>query len=317
MARILAWTKVGGKDMPREEWLAYRRTGIGGSDAATVMGMNAKSSLINLWADKTGRLPPKEDNGQMRLGRVLEPEVAKWFCEETGKRVQRRNAIFQHDTYDFILANVDREIIGENAGLECKTTTRFTPADFASGKIPPYYYCQCIHYMNVMGYDNMYIAIILRDSGDFYWFKIPYNKNDAEALLEMEVDFWNNHIIPDNRPEPDGSESAKVVLDKLFAERETNTVTLFEQEKTAAEFIRIQAEIKALESDSNRLKQALINALEKNTRGLTLNYEVSYLARARTGIDSKRLKSEFPEVYEKVKTETSYNVFGLKERKDV
>lgn len=51
MARILAKTK----DMPREEWLEYRRTGIGGSDAATVCGLNPYSSLIELWADKTWR----------------------------------------------------------------------------------------------------------------------------------------------------------------------------------------------------------------------------------------------------------------------
>lgn len=312
MARILAKTK----DLPREEWLAYRRTGIGGSDAATVCGLNPYSSSIELWADKTGRLPDKDDTEAMRVGRDLEEYVAERFCEATGKRVERQNKIFRHDQYDFITANIDRRVVGENAGLECKTTNAFNKSDFDNGEIPRYYYVQCMHYMNVMGFDKMYLAVLVMGKA-FYWFEIPYDPNEGAALLKMEVDFWNNYIIPDVRPEPDGSDSAKETLDYIFSERVENMITIFEQEEIAAKLAEIKAEKKKCEAEEKQLQQALINSLEKNSRGITLNYEVSYLARARTGIDSKRLKSEFPEVYEKVKTETSYNVFGLKERKDV
>lgn len=312
MARILAKTK----DMPREEWLAYRRMGMGGSDAATVCGLNPYSSLIELWADKTGRLPEKEDNEAMRTGRDLEEYVAKRFCEATGKTVERRNSIFQHDKYDFITANIDRKVEHENAGLECKTTSAFNKSDFENGQIPLYYYVQCMHYMNVMGFDKMYLAVLVGGQR-FYWFPISYDQNEGEKLLEMEIAFWNDHIVPDVRPEPDGSDSAKETLDYIFSERVENMITIFEQEEIAAKLAEIKAEKKKCEAEEKQLQQALINSLEKNSRGITLNYEVSYLARARTGIDSKRLKLEFPEVYEKVKTETSYNVFGLKERKDV
>lgn len=312
MARILAKTK----DVPREEWLAYRRTGIGGSDAATVCGLNPYSSLIELWVDKTGRLPEKEDSEAMRIGRDLEEYVATRFCEATGKKVERQNKIFQHDQYDFITANIDRKIIGENAGLECKTTNAFNRSDFENGEIPRYYYVQCMHYMNVMGFDKMYLAVLVMGKA-FYWFEIPYEPDEGVALLKMEVDFWNNYIIPDVRPEPDGSDSAKETLDYIFSERVENMITIFEQEEIAAKLAEIKAEKKKYEAEEKQLQQALINSLEKNSRGITLNYEISYLTRARTGIDSKRLKSEFPEIYEKVKTESVYNVFGIKERKDV
>ena len=122
-------------DITREQWLEYRRTGLGGSDAAVVMGLTPYRSKIELWADKTGRMPETEDNEAMRTGRDLEQYVAERFCEAAGKKVRRRNYIFQHDEYDFITANVDREIIGENAGLECKTTSAFAKADFDSGEI--------------------------------------------------------------------------------------------------------------------------------------------------------------------------------------
>lgn len=312
MSKILV--KTG--DMPREEWLAYRRTGIGGSDAATVCGLNPYSSLITLWADKTGRLPDKEDNEAMRTGRDLEEYVAERFCEATGKKVRRRNAIFRHDEYDFITANIDREVIGENAGLECKTTSVFNKSDFDNGEIPHYYYVQCMHYMNVMGFDKMYLAVLIMDKA-FYWFEIPYEPNEGAALLEMEVDFWNNYIIPDVRPEPDGSESSKETLDAIFSERVENMITMFEQEEIAAKLAEIKAQKKELEAEEKRLQQILINALETNMCGITVNYELSYLTRSRSGIDNKKLKAQFPEVYEKVKTESIYNVFGLKERKYV
>ncbi len=310
MPRILAKTN----EITHDEWLAFRRTGIGGSDAGTVCGLHPYSSLIELWADKTGRLPEKEDTEAMRTGRDLEEYVARRFCEATGKKVRRRNAIFRHDKYDFILANIDREVDGEKAGLECKTTGVFNRSDFENGEIPLYYLCQCRHYMNVMGYDKMYLAVMVMGKA-FYWFEIPYDKREGEALLDLEINFWNNHIIPDIRPEPDGSESAKAVLDRLFEEREANTITLFEQDRTASEYAGVQAKIKKLESERERLKQILINALEKNERGITERFEIAYSARSSARVDSKLLRQKYPEIYAAVCRESSANYFTIKERK--
>lgn len=310
MPRILAKTN----EITHDEWLAFRRTGIGGSDAGTVCGLHPYVSKIELWADKTGRLPEKEDTEKMREGRELEEYIAWRFCQKTGKKVRRRNVIYQHDNYDFILANVDREIVGENAGLECKMTSVFNKSDFANGNIPLYFHCQCMHYMNVKGYDKMYLAVWIPGQ-DFYDFEIPYNKTEGEALLKMEIDFWNEHIIPDVRPVPDGSESAKAILDSLFAEREANTVTLFEQERTAERLAEIQVKIKALESEKEQLKQTLINALENNSRGITERYEIAYAPRSSTRVDSKLLRQKYPEVYAAVSCESSANYFTIKERK--
>ncbi len=297
-----------------EQWLDYRRKGIGGSDAGTICGLNPYRSLIELWADKTGRLPDKEDSEAMRIGRDLEQYVAERFCEETGKKVRRRNAMFRHDDHEFIIANIDREIVGEKAGLECKTTNMFNKSDFENGEIPQYFYCQCMHYMNVMNYEKMYLAVLVMGKA-FYWFEIPYDMNEGTTLLKMEIDFWNNYIIPDVRPEPDDSDSAKRTLDAVFKERSDNSVMLFEQEEMAAELARIKAEKKVIEAEEKRLQNLLVNSLEGNSFGITLNYELSYLLRKRSNIDGKKLREEFPEVYEKVKTESCYNVFGIKERK--
>ena len=111
-------TKISTIGMSREDWLEHRRQSIGGSDAATIVGLNPYSSPYELWADKLGRIPPKEDNEAMRQGRDLEDYVARRFMAETGKRVRRENNIIKNSAVPFAHANVDRLVIGEKAGLE-------------------------------------------------------------------------------------------------------------------------------------------------------------------------------------------------------
>lgn len=300
--------------LSREEWLSFRRTGIGGSDAATVCGLNPYSSLLQLWADKTGRLDDMPDNEAMRVGRDLEEYVAKRFCEATGKKVRRRNAMFQHDTHDFILADIDREIVGENAGLECKTTNAFAKSDFENGEIPLYYAVQCRHYMNVMGYDKMYLAVLVLGKA-FYWFEIPYDASEGEALIELETRFWDKYIVPDVRPNPDGSESAERVLEKIYRQQNENAITIFEQENNIRELAAVKAQISELETKANTIKQTIITALEGNTDGYTEAFKVSWKEQQRTGIDTKKLKAECPEIYAKYAKTTASKVFRFAERK--
>lgn len=311
MPRIIAKTDK----MPHEEWVEKRRLGIGGSDAGTICGLNPYGSLIELWADKTGRMPAKDDNEAMRIGRDLEEYVASRFTEATGKKVRRRNAMFCHDEYDFITANIDREIIGENAGLECKTTSVLSKTDYEGGSIPLHYLAQCRHYMNVMGFEKMYLAVLILGKG-FFWYEIPYDKTENEALLSMEVDFWKKHIEPDVRPEPDGSESAARVLEKLYKERQENTIAMFEQQKTADEFMAVKSQIKALEKREEELKQKLCIALDGNTDGLTEGYRISWKEQTKNSIDSKALKAKFPDIYEQFVKQSTSKVFRITQRKD-
>ncbi len=310
MPKIIAKTL----NMPREEWLKFRQKGIGGSDAATICGYNPYSSLIELWADKTGRISPKDDSEVMRQGRDLEEYAAQRFREATGKKVERQNKMFCHNDYDFITANIDRRIIGENAGLECKTTSVFNKSDFENGEIPLYYYCQCCHYMNVMGFDKMYLAVLVLSKA-FYWFEIERDEKECKALLDAEINFWNTYVVPDVRPEPDGSESSKKVLQSIYQTQLENTAVLPEEEDNAAKLIDVKARKKQLELEENELTQKLITALDGNTEGLTANYKFSWKKQKRTNVDGKLLKQLYPEVYGKVSNESFSNIFRISERK--
>ena len=144
------------KNMPREQWLQLRKQGIGGSDAGVVCGVNPYRSAFNVYHDKISEeLSEAEDNEHMRQGRDLEDYCARRFSEATGLKVRRTNYLYRHETYDFMIADLDRVIVGENAGLECKTASAWSADKWKSvDTVPEAYILQCQHYMAVIGYDS-------------------------------------------------------------------------------------------------------------------------------------------------------------------
>lgn len=308
MAKILISTE----GLSREEWLKQRLRGIGGSDACAAVGRDRYRSRLALWAEKTGRSSERPDNGKMRLGRDLEDYVARRFVEETGKQVKPLNAIYVHEKYDCIIANIDREIIGENAGLECKTTNAaFSKLPDNAAELPDHYLFQIWHYLNVMGYDKMYLAVLDFASGDLRIYEILRDNEKCAALLEQEVQFWNNYVAPDIRPEPDGSDSSEEALKALCKPIREECRELFELENTADELFLIREKIHGLESDERRLRQILIGALDGCSVGITENYRVNLSQQNRTTVDSKLLKKDYPEIYEKLAKSSVSNVFKI------
>ena len=186
-------------NMEHEEWLENRRKGIGGSDAGSICGLNPYSSAISVFQDKTQPLTEKPDNESMRQGRDLEEYVARRFMEETGKKVRRANAIFYKEEQPFMLANVDRLIVGENAGLECKTASAYSADKWKDGHIPDSYEIQCHHYMAVTGADAWYIACVILGK-EFIWHKIERDEEIIQMLISVESDFWNNNVLADKMP---------------------------------------------------------------------------------------------------------------------
>src|SRR5690606_35289427 len=117
MAKILTL------DMSREEWLKERKKGIGGSDASVIVGFNPWKSPFELYIEKTSDEVQEIENEATHWGNVLEDVVAEEFSRRTGKKVRRRTQIFKHKEYDWMIVNIDRDVVGERALLECKTTS--------------------------------------------------------------------------------------------------------------------------------------------------------------------------------------------------
>lgn len=304
------------KDMSREEWLDYRRKGIGGSDAAAILGLNPYSSAISVYMDKLGLSPAIDENEAMWLGNTLEPAVADRFETETGLKVQRRNQLYQHPDHAFMLANIDRWIIGRNAGLEIKTTSMMNKTDFSSGTIPPSYYCQCLHYMAVTGADEWFLAVLVVGKG-FHILHVQRDQNEIDALIEAEKKFWTEHIEKQIPPPPDGSEAADDMLSHLYPSGRGDgvLVPLYGKEDKLARILELDKTIKELESTKDAIKQEIQLEIGEADGAKLSGFTVFWKSVSKSSIDSKLLKSENPEIYNKYLRNSSYRRFEIKAEK--
>ena len=296
-------------NIARQEWLSYRRTGIGGSDAGSVIGMNQYKSRYSLWADKMGMLPEVEDNERMRLGRDLEQYVAERWSEKTGKRFRRRNYMFRSHRWPWMLADVDREVVGENAGLECKTTT-IKPEGIDDGNVPERFYCQCLHYMAVMGYERMYLAILVFGAG-LYEFTIERDEAQIQALANAEGAFWTKYVDAQTPPDVDGTDSTYDALAAIFPESTQREVELFNvQELLELDIIKDQ--IKELTARKQEIENSIKVTMGDAARALAPGYTVSWPSYSKTDIDRGLLKEKYPEVYAECTKSSTYRRFTVK-----
>ena len=301
-------------DMPRDEWLELRRQGLGGSDAAAIVGLDRYRSAFDVYADKLGLRPEIPDNEAMRQGRDLEDYVAERFCEATGKKVRRRNAILQHPEYEFMTANIDRWVVGENAGMEAKTTSVLNRHKFSQGEFPPNYYVQCMHYMAVTGADRWYLAVLVLNKS-FHVFTIERDEAEIQALIAAEKDFWENHVLKQIPPTPDGSESTSELLKQMFPEaREREEVALYGHEEKIQQYLELDARVKELTQERDAIKQELQLALADAEIGRAQGYVVEWKNQVRQTLDTQKLKKEQAEIYQKyLKPAQTVRVFKIKE----
>ena len=307
--------KIPTKGMTREEWLAERRKSIGGSDAAGIIGLSKWSSAYSVWADKTGRLPDKEETEAMRLGTDLEDYVAKRWAAEKGKNVIRNNHIIKNPKYPFAHANIDRAVKGERAGLECKTTSTLDVKQFHGTEFPEQYYAQCVHYLAVTGWDKWYLAVLVYGRG-FYTYELQRDEAEIKALMDAEADFWEC-VKNDTPPAVDGSDATTDALTAIYTESVPGTVELFGREKLLDEYEQIVRQQKALAERREEIENTIKADLGNNERGLCGKYAISWKTQQRSTLNSKALQAAHPElVLDPFYKVTAVRPFKISEKKN-
>ena len=307
-------TEISTVGMSHEDWLMHRKNAVGGSDASTVVGLNPYSSVYELWADKLGRIPPKEENEAMRLGHDLEEYVARRFTEKTGKRVRRKNSIIYNEQYPFAHANVDRLVVGEDAGLECKTTSVLNLSKFRDGEYPATYYVQCQHYMMVTGKPKWYLAVLVLGR-EFLWFEIARNDEDIAALAEAEKDFWE-YVRTKTEPPVDGSKSCSDTLGVIYSDSHPDTIDISAYRMELLRREKLTAKIKEFETERDAIDNELKAFMCEAETGETNGYKVTWKPQTRRTFDAKRFAADNPDIdltgYYKVSTS---RIFRFKEEK--
>lgn len=297
--------------LEKSEWLAYRKRGIGGSDAGAVCGLNPYCTAIQVYYDKTTTEIQQTDNEAMRQGRDLEDYVARRFMEATGKKVRRANAMYYHEDHPFMLADVDRMIVGESAGLECKTASPYMEDKWKDGNVPVHYLIQCHHYMAVCGADAWYIAALILGRG-FVYYRIERDEELISSLIQIETDFWKEHVLKKVLPAPDGSETADKAIAEYFRQSSAVSIPLNGFDKKLERRQELLEVMKQMETEKRKIDQELKLYLGEAEMAENEHFRVSWKSVESRRLDEKRLKEEEPEVYEKYKKAVTSRRFTVK-----
>ena len=293
------------KELPREDWLAVRKQGIGSSDAGAAVGLNPYKSQLELWLEKTGRdttLPkadPHDEESPMYWGNVLEPIVAWHYSKRTKNKVRRINAVLQHPNPDmsWMLANIDREVIAADDVqiLECKTAG-INGARLWKEGVPEYVELQVMHQLAVTGKQAADVAVLLGGQ-HLEIHRIERDEQMIARLIELERKFWN-YVETDTPPPADGSASAEAALRCLYPEDNGQTVDFSGHAGLAEAYLELKAVRRSIgekETREAQLKQMLQQAIGEATRAEFSNGYISWKkSKGSTVLDVERLLKEKP-----------------------
>jgi putative phage-type endonuclease len=297
-------------DLSREAWLNVRKNGIGSSDAAAAVGLNPYKSQLELWMEKTGRdadlaKPDPDDSSPMYWGTLLEAFVATHYTKKTGKKIRRINAVLQHPEYAWMLANLDREVMGstEVQILECKTAGMNGARLWREG-VPEYVQLQVMHQLAVTGKAAADVAVLVCGN-EFRTYRIERDEAMIARLIELEAQFWQ-YVETDTAPPADGSDSADTALRALYPQDCGTVLNLTDDVGMGAIFtdlVSVRVSITSQNALESKLKQTIQQRMGDASKAVFEGGEVSW-KRSKDGValDTTKLLSDQPELMQQYTT---------------
>lgn len=300
--------------LSHEEWLRWRKKGIGGSDVSAILGINKWTSAIELWLDKTNQTNNQvEVNEAMQWGTILEPIIREHFAAVTGKTVMEVKAMLQHPEHPFMLADVDgvtTDDSGNPAILEIKTASEFKRDEWSDG-VPTYYQTQVQHYLCVTGVSKAYVAVLI-GGNSFRIYEVDADAEIQQMLIAVEKNFWDKvqNMI---RPDMDGSDAAKDLLDRIYVGGIEEEINLPDE---ALEWVDAYIEAAANEDNAKALKQEASNHIKEimgdYDKAKCMGHSISWKPITSERLDTKALKEKEPDIYAKYAKSSTSRRFTLK-----
>jgi len=329
-------------NLPRNEWLEWRKQGIGGSDVAAILGISPFRTARDLYYDKLGIAVENDESNWvgMEMGNLLEPLVARIFEKKTGLKVYQRKAMFHHPEHPWMLADLDYLVDlpdGTTAILEIKTTNYNAQGNWwynGAEIVPSYYETQGRHYMAVMNIDRCYFCCLYGNNEDESIIRhIDRDANYEAELITLEEVFWNENVLA--LVPPAYTEDGDLILESLRRQRGPSEKEAPELEMTPPQgmlvkrYLELQQQMDAVTSETDELDKemkrvkALIIEMMGNSSKAT--YEdtsgtvtVTYNPVRKTGISKDnliRLKEVHPEIYSEYVTVSESRRFNIRQSK--
>lgn len=300
-------------DLSRKEWLALRKHGIGGSDAAAVCGMSRWAGPLDVYLDKTSKdVTELLGNEAVYWGIKMEPLLRDEFAIRSGLKVEEVPYMFRRKEFPFMLADIDG-IVHERDGsvslLEIKTAGGYAEKDWSDG-MPPEYFVQVQHYMAVVDLPKAYVAVLI-GGNKFQVEEVLRDEDTITTITNLEAEFWRENILTLTPPKPDATSSN--ALNGLYPESNGTSTILGPEADAIIEDLescrQMEEQLKAARTESeNSLKMMLGKAECAKTPG---GYSIRWKSSTTNRLDSTKLKADHPDLVASYTKTTSYRRFSI------
>lgn len=284
-------------EITREEWLAKRRKGLGGSDIAAMMGLSPWRSRYQLWQDKVGQIPHTEETEVMNWGKLMEPTLRQAYSDKTGRSVKVPTEMLYHKEYPIFFANLDG-FTDDNRIVELKVARHSNGwGEPGTAEVPDNYALQVQHYLFVTGF-NVADVVVSISGGYPTFYEVYADPEIHKVILEEGLKFWEQ-VESGEAPDPVSYTDA---VAKFGTSNSTGSVYASQEIMIAADQLRaVRDQLKALEAQEEELKGRMITAI--GDVGDTLVGEgnkvlATYKLQAgRKTLDTKAIEKEEPLIY--------------------
>lgn len=316
-------------NLSRQDWLALRQSGIGGSDIAAIIGVSPYATAYDIYQSKTQ--PVNEDTNEFAYwGTVLEDTVAREFSKRSGLKIQNVNFLMRHPEHRWAIANIDRAIINRDVSgnvrfkdgklttdqiVEIKTASEYVGKNWGleeSDEVPDQYQCQAQWYMGVTDTQVCYMAVLI-GGNKYRQYKIERHQDFIDYLFEAAESFWTNNVLAGVEPDATTLQNAK---DK-YPRHNPDTTLDVELDSEAAKAFEHYETLKAQEKEVKaalELAQTDLICQIQDNETLAIDGEVvaTYKVQVSNRFNSSQFKKDMPELAEKYNKQSESRVMRVK-----
>lgn len=305
-----------------ETWLKARTRGIGGSDIGAICGVSPFTSARQIYLNKTGQFqdalkPGEAAQERMYFGRLLEPIVAEEYARRTGAKLVSINATLQHKDFEWALANVDRLIVddeGKPIGiLECKTASEYNNEEWANGDLLTSYIYQLNWYMWILDLKQGAFACLVGGNKFYYYDVFRNDELLNNTIIPAAKSFWFDNVLALKEPEMQATDTE--FANSIYSSVVKNSEIVLDDDLSndlAATIFDCKAKIKELTKIMEEAQNRIKDRLKDKEIAYTKDYIIKWLPRAQNRVDTEKLKTQFPEIYEKVLKRIEFRAMYVK-----
>lgn len=282
--------------MNRDQWLAARQSGLGGSDAPAALGLSKWKTPLALYLEKRGELAPTEETEPMRWGTRLEPIVRQEYSERTGQVVRVPEGLLRHPRYPWMFATLDG-VTDSQRLVEIKTArTAEGWGEPGTDEVPQAYLIQVQHYLAVTALAVADVAVLIGGQ-DFRLYEVPADRELQELVIEQEAEFWK--AVQEGTP-PNPVSYADCVARYGRSSRSASVPASDDVLDALAKLRQLKTERDEMEAEEEQIKAIVLAAfgecdtLVDRTGRAVATWKLS---KAPQRLDGKALQAAQPQIY--------------------